>query len=116
MFFGHKVKTLLNQIYCHLAVSSLDGSVQTASLSVTVKEPISIEDQMEVVCPDVVNPGQYFLCRMDIPKGNDLKVNFTLIDDVSGAQDPTGIMTVPGEIMHKLMRLCIIGNTSRTYV
>ena len=66
---------------------------------VIVEEPLSaIHDQVEVVCPDVVLPGEFFNCHIDIPRGSSLLANVTLIDDINGQPETTGQMAIPGTL------------------
>ena len=37
---------------------------------------------MEVVCPPVVTPGEFFVCTADIPQGSDLTFSLTMTDDL----------------------------------
>ena len=68
------------------------------SVKVLVVEPANNWEQSEVVCPNVINPGEYFLCKIDIPYGNGLTATVTLGDNIySVANITTGSLDVPGE-------------------
>lgn len=74
-----------------------DGSVEHTSLKVNVEDPLEADDQVEVVCPDLVQPGTYFTCHVDIPRGSQLKATVTMSDDVNPAiTTTTGEIKVPG--------------------
>ena len=65
----------LNKILLELlppASHELDGSNDAAWLEVEVVEPVTDVMGLEVVCPPVVAPGQFFVCTADIPRGSDL--------------------------------------------
>ena len=63
----------------------------------TVAEPVSDTDQIEIVCPDVVNPGEYFLCVADIPRGSGLTLRVEMTDDIDATSDTVSQeMAVPG--------------------
>ncbi len=55
-------------------------------------------DQLEVVCPEVADPGTFFLCHADVPRGTGLYINVSMSDDVQGLLplDSTGWLKVPG--------------------
>jgi hypothetical protein len=69
----------------------------SAFVKIEVHDPISPTDQIEIVCPDVVDPGTYFLCKADIPRGTSITANITMTDDVDGKKESTGNLRVPGE-------------------
>ena len=39
-------------------------------------------DPVEIICPDVKQPGEYFNCVVDIPTGHDLTAEVIMVDDV----------------------------------
>ena len=47
-----------------------------------VVRPIEADMGMEVVCPPVVTPGEFFLCTADIPQGSDLTFSLVMTDDL----------------------------------
>ena len=49
---------------------------------VEVVRPIMQGMGMEVVCPPVVTPGEFFVCTADIPQGSDLTFSLTMTDDL----------------------------------
>lgn len=64
---------------------------------VLVVEAANDWDQSEVVCPNVINPGEYFICKIDVPYGNGLTATVTLGDDIySVANITTGPLDIPG--------------------
>jgi len=70
----------------------------TQSVQVLVVEPANDWEQSEVVCPDVINPGEYFLCKIDVPYGSGLTATVTLGDNVYNvANITTGSLDVPGK-------------------
>ncbi len=45
----------------------------------------------------MINPGEYFLCKIDVPYGNGVTATVTLGDDVYGVPNiTTGPLEVPG--------------------
>jgi hypothetical protein len=81
------------------ASNIFDFSQYGATVPIEVHDPISLTDQIEVVCPNVVLPGTYFLCKADIPRGTKLTANITITDDIDGMKESTGNMPIPGECM-----------------
>ncbi len=57
--------------------------------TITVAEPLVPEDQVEIRCPDVVSPGEYFSCHIDAPRGSGLNATVEMTDDVSGGAPAT---------------------------
>ena len=55
-------------------------------LEVEVVDPIFAKMGLEVVCPPVVEPGNFFLCTADIPRGSGATFELVMTDDL----DPTG--------------------------
>ena len=53
---------------------------------VEVVRPIMQGMGMEVVCPPVVTPGEFFVCTADIPQGSDLTFSLTMADDLNPSQ------------------------------
>ena len=39
-------------------------------------------DPVEIICPDVKQPGEYFNCVVDIPTGHDLTAEVIMVDNV----------------------------------
>ena len=72
-----------------------DMSVQRTGVTVQVVETVTEEDQVEIICPDVIHPGDYFTCVVDIPTGTDLKAKIEMTDDLNGAADESPYMHVP---------------------
>ena len=69
----------------------------STSNQVLVVEAANDWDQSEIICPDVINPGEYFVCKIDIPSGNDLIATVTLADNIYYVPNiTTGPMIVPG--------------------
>ena len=70
--------SLYNQFYCNIFAISIaakdiyDYTSKYATTTVVVHEAVADgdrwPDQMEIVCPDVVDPGTFFLCHADIPR------------------------------------------------
>ena len=60
--------------------NTFKGLIKEAQIHVV--EQVTSEDETEIYCPDVINPGNFFECRMDVPKGNLLKAHVQMIDDV----------------------------------
>ena len=75
-----------------------DMFVQREIISLTVTETVAETDQIEIICPDVIHPGDYFNCVVDIPTGSGLTADVTITDDTYNDTEPvsTGIMNVPG--------------------
>ena len=39
-------------------------------------------DPVEIICPDVKQPGEYFNCVVDIPTGHNLTAEVIMVDNV----------------------------------
>ena len=72
-----------------------DKKVQKIFTDVTVTESVLETDQVEIYCPDVIHPGEYFNCRVDIPTGTDLQATVTMKDDLNEEIDASEKMYVP---------------------
>ena len=56
---------------------------------------------MEVVCPPVVTPGEFFVCTADIPQGSDLTFSLKMVDDLDATMvTDSGTMNVPEQFLH----------------
>ncbi len=67
---------------------------------IEVLEPIMPIDQTEVVCPDVIRPGTYFLCTADVPRGTGLQIEIRMSDDVDNTVETTGWMQIPDAVRY----------------
>ena len=56
---------------------------------------------MEVFCPDVVHPGDFFNCIIDIPTGNQLSAKIVMKDDLDADQTMETEIKVPGSYHSK---------------
>lgn len=73
----------------------------TFEMNIVVYETIDdAVDTVEIVCPDVIPPGEFFHCHMDVQYGSRLLATVTMVDDLDPTQiDTTGKIAVPGEIV-----------------
>jgi hypothetical protein len=71
--------------------------LQRGSITVTVVETVTETDLVEIICPDVIHPGEYFTCVADIPTGTDLKATVIMSDDLNGDTDGTELLHVPSK-------------------
>ena len=83
-----------------------DHTTKYANTKVVVHEAVADgdrwPDQMEIVCPDVVDPGTFFLCHADIPRGTSLMANITIVDDIDPSNsETTGWIDIP-DAVHSL--------------
>ena len=68
---------------------------------VEVVRQIEADMGMEVVCPPVVTPGEFFLCTADIPQGSDLTFSLEMTDDLqSSMKTDSGTLQVPEQFLH----------------
>ena len=75
-----------------------DMYVQTETAKVIVTETVTATDPVEIICPDVIHPGDYFNCVVDIPTGFNLTAEVVMKDDLDlEMSDTTGTMDVPGK-------------------
>ena len=74
-----------------------DKQVQRFKVPVKIVEAIADSDQVEIICPDVIHPGDYFRCHIDIPFGTGLTGNITMTDDLNGDVDATADLKYPGK-------------------
>lgn len=78
------------------AIGVYDKVVQRTSTLVIVTETVKATDQVEIICPDVIHPGDYFNCIVDLPTGEDLTAEVIMTDDLDpGMITTTGVMNVP---------------------
>jgi hypothetical protein len=83
-----------------LVVNEYSLSFMSSVTQVLVVEPANDWDQSEIVCPDVINPGEFFVCKIDIPYGNKLVATVTLADNIYPVPNiTTGPMKVPGIVV-----------------
>lgn len=76
-----------------------DSVVQTVSREISVTETVKESDQVEIICPHVIHPGDYFNCIVDMPTGTDLTAEVIMTDDLDANKTTTtGIMNVPSEL------------------
>ena len=65
-------------------------------MEVEVVDPIVDDMGMEVVCPPVVTPGQFFVCTADIPRGSDVLFSLVMTDDLDTTmKTDTGWLETP---------------------
>ena len=70
-------------------------------MEVEVVMPIVDGMGMEVVCPPVVTPGEFFVCTADIPQGSDLIFNLVMKDDLQPAMTTdSGWLNAPEQFLH----------------
>ena len=63
--------------------------------------PIEADMGMEVVCPPVVTPGEFFLCTADIPQGSDLTFSLVMTDDLQPSMTTdSGTLVAPEQFLH----------------
>jgi len=80
--------------------SDYDGTYDEAYMEVEVVDPIVDDMGMEVVCPPVVTPGQFFVCTADIPRGSDLLFSLVMTDDLdTNMKTDTGWLETPQQWM-----------------
>jgi hypothetical protein len=91
-------KVACRSVFISLSVVNVYSMTFMSSIKqVLVIEPANDWDQSEIVCPDVVNPGEFFLCKIDIPYGNKLIATVTLADNIYPVPNiTTGPLNVPG--------------------
>ena len=61
--------------------------VQRTMVTVKVTETVIEEDEVELICPVVIHPGEYFTCVADIPTGYDIKATISMTDDENPEKD-----------------------------
>ena len=81
--------------------------MQSFNIPLEIVDIVDDTQQIEIFCPDVVNPGTYFNCVADIPRGTQLTAKVAMTDDVDAAMPPdeTLVMPVPGESILGLIRM-----------
>ena len=83
------------------AYNIYDGTGDESWEEVEVVRPIEADMGMEVVCPPVVTPGEFFVCTADIPQGSDLSFSLTMVDDLDTNQiTDSGNLSVPEQFLH----------------
>ena len=84
-----------------LAVNEYDGTSDEVWKEVEVVRPIEAGMGMEVVCPPVVTPGEFFVCTADIPQGSDLTFSLKMVDDLDANMvTDSGTLNVPEQFLH----------------
>ena len=73
--------------------------VQRTMVTVKVTETVVEEDEVELICPVVIHPGEFFTCVADIPTGYDIKAIISMTDDENpGTEaDTSPEMHIPSE-------------------
>ena len=79
--------------------------VQRTMVTVKVTETVIEDDEVdrvEIICPVVIHPGEFFTCVADIPTGYDIKAIISMTDDENpGTEaDTSPEMHIPSE-QHK---------------
>ena len=83
------------------AYNEYDGTTDEVWREVEVVRPIEATMGMEVVCPPVITPGEFFLCTADIPQGSDLTFSLEMTDDLQASmKTESGTMQVPEQFLH----------------
>ena len=77
------------------------NAIQRVSKYIKVVETVTATDQVEVICPDVIHPGEYFTCVADMPTGSDLNATLIMVDDLNGDVDASPEMPVPSNYRPK---------------
>ncbi|XP_059083429.1 uncharacterized protein LOC131880752, partial [Tigriopus californicus] len=95
--WSHVYTTAGNYTIFVMATHQYDRSTLTFEMNIVVYEMIdSSNDIVEIVCPDVIPPGEFFHCHMDVQYGSRLLATVTMVDDLDPTQiDTTGVMKVP---------------------
>ena len=78
----HSYSQAGNFIITVVVTGVYDLFVQTDTVNVIVTETVTATDPVEIICPDVIHPGDYFNCVVDIPTGYDLKAEIKMTDDL----------------------------------
>ena len=64
-----------------------------------VERVVKDMDELEVYCPSVIHPGDFFNCRIDVPIGSELSAKIEIRDDVNTSQNAYySEIKVPGTI------------------
>ena len=70
-------------------------------MEVEVVMPIVDGMGLEVVCPPVVTPGEFFVCTADIPQGSDLIFSLVMKDDLQPSMvTDSGWLNAPEQFLH----------------
>ena len=84
-----------------VTINEYDFTQDAAWLEVEVVAPVEDTMGLEVVCPPVVTPGEYFVCTADIPMGTDLLFTLDMVDDLdSTITTLSGEMAAPDPFLH----------------
>ena len=66
-----------------------------------VVDPVFSPMGLEVVCPPVVTPGQFFVCTADIPRGSDTLFSLVMTDDLDSSMvTNTSWLAAPEQWFH----------------
>ena len=82
-------------------INEYDFTYDSAWLDVEVVDPVYDNMGIEVVCPPVVTPGEYFVCTADIPRGSDLIFSLDMTDDLNSTlKTESGWLSAPDPFLH----------------
>lgn len=95
--WSHVYTTAGNYTIFVMSTHQYDRSSMTFEMNIVVYETIDdAVDTVEIVCPDVIPPGEFFHCHMDVQYGSRLLATVTMVDDLDPTQiDTTGKIAVP---------------------
>ena len=81
-------------------INEYDFTYDAAWVDVEVVDPLYDNMGIEVVCPPVVTPGEFFVCTADIPRGSDLLFSLDMSDDLKNMTTNSGWMSAPDPFIH----------------
>lgn len=88
-------------------INEYDKTIDATWLEVEVVDALYDDMGIEVVCPPVITPGEYFVCTADIPRGTDLLFSLDMEDDLGPISIPpfnmstkSGWMSVPDPFLY----------------
>jgi hypothetical protein len=81
-------------------VNEYDLTQDAAWLEVEVVDPLYDNMGIEVVCPPVITPGEFFVCTADIPRGTDLLFSVVMSDNLINMTTESGWLSAPDPFIY----------------
>eukprot|EP00094_Tigriopus_californicus_P003908 TCALIF_03763-PA protein Name:"Protein of unknown function" AED:0.53 eAED:0.55 QI:99/0.75/0.6/1/0.5/0.8/5/0/272 len=80
----------------NILTGKLESSYHTFTVYEDIVNPPAIPQDVELSCPHLMRPGQYFQCTVFLRIGTNLKINLKMMDDITGRVDVnTNALRVP---------------------
>ena len=95
LFYAATHEYTMNRQHESIRVAVIEPVVPV-NQSAAADNTITDYERMEIWCPDLVLPGTYFNCTVDVPKGQGLSAVITLKDDLTN-ENISSTVKIPGK-------------------